>query len=149
MDEIKALNEKIDRLAALRRLRKEVKAKIDQKRIEFEQQLIDLVTEERGAQIESQRLEGEVLVTLRDTNNPGWKTERATVSRRTSTTYKITDEEQLMEDLKKLGIYKKYTETHVSPRIEEKFGQLELAGVSKFDKEFLTVRSKDDDEKAA
>lgn len=143
--DIKILNEKVNELAEIRKQGALAKEFIDLQRAQFEKTIADRVEALQELRNQVNTLQDEILTVLRESNTKNWKTERATVSRKTSISYVISDKQKLLDNLKELHLDKEYTSVEFKPTIKGLFEQKDLAGVDKSEKEFISVILKKDE----
>ncbi|MCR4307750.1 MAG: hypothetical protein NUV80_04245 [Candidatus Berkelbacteria bacterium] len=136
---IPELNKKVNNLVSLRKKRAELKENLSAKQEELSQQLQPFTGAlvELGSEIEQEQ--EEILQELREAGAKGWKTDQATISRKTTVTYKVVDENKVFAQLKKDKLLTQYAKLTLVPEVKGLFEKKDFDGVEKNEKEFISV----------
>jgi hypothetical protein len=137
--EIALLNEKVDQLATMRKSKDALKERLDMITAEFNNSVKSLVDEIKQSEADITTAQEEILQTLRDSDTKTWKTDKATITRKSTVSYKVVDESKVIEQLKKLNLANEYVKETIIPQTKALFEKQAFEGVEKQEKEFVSV----------
>lgn len=137
--DIKELNLKVDHLAELRKHKNLLNDLQNKLRMEFEATLKPQIDEVMLISNEISLLQNEILSVLKESNTKNWKTDKATVSRKSTVSYNIVDRDKVIAKLKEMKLDGEYTRVEIIPQVKLLFEKQDFDGVEKTEKEFISV----------
>lgn len=133
------LNDLVESLAMQRSVKDHLAEELESKRTAFEDTLTHEVTALTALKVDIERTQLQILEALKESGNKSWKTEHATISRKSSTTYKVADKEAVFTYLRANDLLDEYTTLELIPASKTLFESTEVPGVEKNEKEYISV----------
>lgn len=137
--DIKELNLKVDHLAQVRKSKSSLIDLVTKLRNDFEVGIQPQLNEINLLATEIQEIQNELITVLKEAGNKSWRTNKATVSVKTATSFNIVDREKLLAKLNEMKLTKEYTRIEFIPQIKMLFEKQVFDGVEKVEKEFISV----------
>jgi hypothetical protein len=133
------LNELVNNLAKLRRDRDSLKVVVEEKRREFEATLATELNLLASLGEVIATTQTEILTALQEAGNKSWRTDAATITRKSKVSYKVVSKEQVLKFLTDKGLADEYTTIELAPHSSALFEQVEVPGVEKTETEYISV----------
>lgn len=133
------LNELVDELSETRKSKDIFKQAVAEKKAEFEESIKEHLEKVKKLEQEVEEIQHQILEALKESGSKSWKTEKATVSRKSTFSYSVRSKQEVLHYLEEKGLTDEYTSVELAPHIKALYEQAEVPGVEKVEKEFISV----------